>query len=316
MAQASRPAPGSTRLTPYFYAGPAMIVMIAVVVYPLLFGFYLSMTNMSMSNFLKYKLIWFRNFGQIFADPVFYKVLVRTVIWTVVNVFFHVTIGLWLAILLHRKLPGKAIMRLLLILPWAMPQYIVALTWKTMFNFQYGAVNQLLGKLNVFLDSLLGIFGISKGFAIPAIQWLSDPVWAFVAVVITNVWLGFPFMMMISLGGLQSIPHELYEAADVDGASGWAKFRNITLPLLRPVLVPAIVLGTVWTFNMLNVIYLVTMGGPGESTHILVSYVYRAAFDFYRYGYAAAFSVVIFAILLLFGITFIRQMRGTEAVQE
>jgi arabinogalactan oligomer/maltooligosaccharide transport system permease protein len=120
-------------------------------------------------------------------------------------------------------------------------------------------------------------------------------------------------MMMIALGGLQSIPHELYEAAEVDGASRWKQFWKITLPLLKPVMIPAITLGIVWTFNNLNVIWLVTNGGqPADKSHILVTYVYRAAFNLYRYGYAAAFSMIIFVILAVFGITFMNKSNVAE----
>lgn len=289
--------PGAPRWLPYVYSAPAMLLLGLMVVYPLGYGLYLGFTNMSLQNFFHFRFIGLRNFVAILTDPEFYSVLWRTIAWTAVNVFFHVTIGLWLAILLNRKLPGQPVFRTLLILPWAIPQYIAALSWKTMFQYDFGAINLFL-----------------KAIGLPPAPWLSEPNWAFAAVIITNVWLGFPFMMMVSLGGLQSIPRELYEAADVDGASAWSKFREITLPLLRPVLIPAVTLGIVWTFNMVNVIYLVTGGGPGNSTDILVSYVYKAAFDFARYGYAAAFSTVIFLILLAFGVNFVRASRGTEGV--
>lgn len=288
----------TTVWTPYLFIIPTFIVMIAVVFYPLSYEFWLSFRNMSLYTLFNHKFIGLKNYIAIFSDPGFYSTFLRTVIWTVVNVFFHVTIGLWLAILLNRKLPGRSIFRILLILPWAMPQYIAALTWRGMFNFEYGAVN-------IFL----------KEIGINAIPWLSDPNLSFAASIITNIWLGFPFMMMICLGGLQAIPYELYEAADMDGASGWEKFKNITMPLLKPVLAPAVVLGTVWTFNMLNVIYIITMGSSNESTHILVTKVYRDAFDFYRYGYAAAFSVVIFLILMTFSMLFLKYVKGTEEVQ-
>ena len=126
-----------------------------------------------------------------------------------------------------------------------------------------------------------------------------------------NVWLGFPFMMVIALGGMQGIPHELYEAARIDRASRWQQFWHITLPLLKPVLLPAVTLGTIWTFNNLNVIWLVSNGGePQDSTHILVSYVYKAVFNLYRYGYGAALSMVIFVILLAFSVLFLQRTQG------
>jgi arabinogalactan oligomer/maltooligosaccharide transport system permease protein len=167
-----------------------------------------------------------------------------------------------------------------------------------MFNYEYGSINLML----------------THWFGLPAVQWLKSPVETFIAVIITNVWLGFPFMMIIALGALQSIPHELYEAADMDGASWFHKLKNITIPLIRPVMVPAITLGTIWTFNNLNIVWLVSNAGePSDQTHLLVSFVYKAAFNFYRYGYGAALSMVIFFILLIFSLTFMRRTKATEA---
>jgi len=281
----------------YLFLLPALILIFAVVVYPFIYNIIISLSNMSMSHFHDWRIVGFRQYVKVFSEPIFYSVLGKTVVWTVVNVFFHVVIGVFLAVLLNRHLPGKGIFRTLLIIPWAMPQYITALTWRGMFNYEYGAINLIL----------------SKFLHLPMVEWLKNPTDAFIACILTNIWLGFPFMMVIAYGGLQAIPRELYEAADIDGASGWQKFWKITVPHLKPVMIPAIVLGVIWTFNNLNVIWLVSNGGePSDKTHILVSYVYKAAFNLYRYGYAAALSMVIFFILLLFGITFIRKTRATE----
>jgi arabinogalactan oligomer/maltooligosaccharide transport system permease protein len=285
-----------TKWTPLWFLLPAILIMAAMVLYPLFYEIKLSFQNVTLLNLKsgKYPFVGLDNYIQIFTDKLFYSTLLRTIIWTVVNVFFHVTFGLFLALLLNRKLPGKALIRVLLILPWAIPQYIAALTWKGMFNVEYGAVNNILIKL----------FGLQDG-----IPWLSDPKWSFIACIICNIWLGIPFMMMISLGGLQSIPKELFEAADIDGASSMQKLKNIILPLLKPVLTPAIVLGTVWTFNMVNVIYIITSGAASEEAQILVTLVYKRAFEYFRYGYAAAFSVIIFLILLLFSSAFIKAQK-------
>lgn len=277
--------------TPYLFIAPGILVMVAMVFYPLGYGFWLSLTNMSLTTFKNPSFIGFQNYWAVLNDSKLIVTFTRTVAWTFINVFFHVTIGLYLAILLNRKLPGKAFLRIMLIIPWAMPQYIAALTWKGMFNQNFGAVNIILGKM----------------FGMQGVPWLSDPSMTFLAAIITNIWLGFPFMMMISLGGLQSIPSELYEAADIDGASTWQKFRNVTLPLLKPTLTPAIILGSVWTFNMLNVILIIAGGYGNEATQILVTDVYRLAFNFYRYGYASAYSVLIFLLLLVFGLVYVRK---------
>ncbi|BEP27867.1 carbohydrate ABC transporter permease [Helicovermis profundi] len=276
--------------TPYLYMMPAMIIMLGMVLYPFMYGVWLSFTNMSLTKFFNPDFIGLRNYIRLFQDGVIFSTFNRTIIWTFVNVFFHVSIGLFLAILLNRKLPGKSILRVLLIIPWAVPQYISALTWKSMFNYSYGAINIALKTL---------------GFT--PINWLSDPTMTFVGAIITNIWLGVPFMMMIALGGLQSIDASLYEAAEIDGASNFQKFKNITLPLLKPVMTPAIILGTVWTFNQINVIILIAGGFGNEKTQILVTEVYRLAFNFYRYGYAAAYSVVIFLMLLVFSLFYVRK---------
>lgn len=150
---------------------------------------------------------------------------------------------------------------------------------------------------------------LTQVMGLPPVEWLKGESTAFLSAIITNVWLGFPFMMIIALGALQSIPRDMYEAADIDGANWYHRFRYITVPLLKPVMIPAITLGTIWTFNNLNIVWLISNGGePQDSTHILVSFVYKAAFNFYRYGYAAALSVIIFLILLLFSLSFMKKL--------
>ena len=283
----------------YIYTLPSFLVLGFVVIYPFIYNVVISFSNMSLGHFRDWKLIGLEQYLRVFREKVFYLLFLKTLGWTFVNVFFHVVIGVSLALLLNRPLPGRAIFRTLLILPWAVPQYITALTWRGIFNYEYGYINLLLKKV----------------FNLPPIQWLSDPLGAFAAATITNIWLGFPFMMVIALGGLQSIPKELYEAAEVDGAQPWRQFWTITAPLLKPVMIPAISLGVIWTFNNFNVIWLVSDGGkPADSTHILVSFVYRQVFNYYSYGYGAALSIVIFVILLLFSINFIRRTRATEGV--
>ncbi len=279
---------------------PGLLVILAVIAFPLFFNFVLSFSNANIYHIRDWRLIGFTQYASVFRQQLFWTILLKTIIWTVVNIVFHVTIGVFLAVVLHQKfIKGKSAWRVLLILPWALPQYICALTWRGMFNYEYGAVNLF----------------IVKYLHMSPVSWLTSPLQAFIAVIITNIWLGFPFMMLIALGGLQSIPEELYEAAEVDGASKWFQFWNITAPLLRPVMVPAITLGVIWTFNNINVVWLVSnMGEPADSTHILVSYVYKAAFNMYRFGWAAALSVVIFAILLIFSQVFSKRTHAVESI--
>jgi len=291
------------RLYVFMLVAPAFVVLFGVVIYPFFYNLVISLSNMNLRHIRDWKIIGFDQYVKVFTEPSqpdFYLVFAKTVIWTIVNLFFHVVLGVFLALVLNQKeIRGKGIFRAILILPWAVPQLIVALTWRGMFNYEYGAINLIL----------------TQWFGLPGVEWLRQPLQAFLAVIITNVWLGFPFMMVIALGALQSIPHELYEAAAIDGASWHHRLRHITIPLIRPVMVPAITLGTIWTFNNLNIVWLVSNAGePSDQTHLLVSFVYKAAFNFYRYGYGAALSMVIFAILLVFSLVFMRQSRVTENV--
>jgi arabinogalactan oligomer/maltooligosaccharide transport system permease protein len=222
--------------------------------------------------------------GALFAPGSFWLVLLVTVLWTAINIVLHVTIGVALAMLLHHKgLRLRGMYRVLLILPWAVPNYVTALSWKGMFHRQFGAVNAILEALGA-----------------EPVSWFAHFATAFSANVATNTWLGFPFMMVVTLGALSAIPDDLYEAAEVDGASAWQRFHLITLPQLRPMLAPAVAMGAVWTFNMFNVIYLVSGGEPDGTTEILVSEAYRWAFTrSSQYGYAAAYAVLIFGLLLV-----------------
>jgi len=277
-------------------AAPAAIIIFGVVVYPFFYNLIISFSNMNMTNVNSWDIVGFSQYIKVFSEKIFYSTFFKTIVWTVVNVFFHVTIGIFLAVLLNRRLPGKTIFRVLLLLPWAVPAYITALTWRGMFMANTGAINLILSKI-----------GLS------AVQWLSQPTTAFMAAMITNIWLGFPFMMVIALGALQSISQNIYEAAEIDGASPWQQFWHVTIPHIKPVMVPAVTLGTVWTFNKITIIWLVTNGGqPADKSHILVSYVYRAAFNLYRYGYAAAFSMIIFIILVIFSVTVMRKSGATQ----
>ncbi|AGB40097.1 permease component of ABC-type sugar transporter [Halobacteroides halobius DSM 5150] len=282
----------------YLMLLPAFIGVFFVIIYPFFYNLKLAFSDLnmySMRAFIKngtLNYIGFKNFVEVVTTSDFWTVFGRTIVWTVVNVACHVGFGILLAILLDRDMKLKGIYRTLLVIPWAIPQYIVILVWKGMFNYRFGAINLMLNKL---------------GFE--SIAWLSDPTTGFLAAIIVNVWLGIPFMMMIALGGLQSIDPNYYEAAEIDGASNWQQVKNVTLPLLKPVMIPAVILGVVWTFKNLKVIFMLTAGTLTGKIDILVTYVYKAAFTYYRYGYAAAFSFVIFLILLIWSIIFIEHLR-------
>ena len=229
--------------------------------------------------------------GPLLGTGSFYLVLLVTVLWTLVNVAFHLGIGLVVGLLLSRPLlEMKAVYRVLLIIPWAVPNYVTALAWKGMFHRQFGAVTGIIYAINDVL-----------GTSLEPISWFAQFSTAFTANVATNVWLGFPFMMVVTIGALTSVPKDVLEAAEVDGASRWQRLTRVTLPIIRPTLMPAVTLGAIWTFNMFNVVFLVSGGDPDGTTDILVSEAYRWAFTREaQYGYAAAYAVLIF-LLLFFG---------------
>jgi arabinogalactan oligomer/maltooligosaccharide transport system permease protein len=291
-------------LPAYKWVAHAALAVVALVVVPLVAGAltsffagtrdapaYVGLTN--------YREILTARGGPLLAHGSFYLTLLVTVAWTLANVTMHVAIGLALGALLSRPLlKMKALYRVLLILPWAVPSYVTALAWKGMFHRQFGAINAILASLGA-----------------EPVSWFSHFSTAFAANVATNVWLGFPFMMVVTLGALTSIPKDVLEAAEVDGATKWQRFRLVTFPLLKPALLPAVVLGAVWTFNMFNVVFLVSGGEPDGTTDILISEAYRWAFTRNaQYGYAAAYAVLIFLLLVGGSRIFGRLSKGEEAV--
>jgi arabinogalactan oligomer/maltooligosaccharide transport system permease protein len=277
---------------------PVVVVMGVLVFYPLARGIAFSFTNADRYTIggqdipSAYTYTGLENYKLLDDDPNFWNVMKFTAVWTFVNVFFHFTLGLGLAMLLNRTLRFRGFYRMILLVPWAVPTFISALAWRYLYNVPNG-----------FFDQVLRAIGVDG----PA--WLGDPTWAKVSVITVNVWLGIPFMMVALLGGLQSIDTDLLDASAVDGASNLRRFWDVTLPGLRPVAATVVLLGIIWTFNMFNPIFLITQGGPADSTQILVTYAYRYFLDYQLYGVAAAYGVLILSILLVFASIYRRTVR-------
>lgn len=295
-------------LATHWYAwamvAPVVLVIGVIIGYPLVRGAYLSLTDANEANVERhigvnhlpatYEFTGLDNYQAVLSDPVFWDRLGWTALWTVGCVSLTFLIGLTLANMLNRKLRGRTFYRLALILPWAIPAFISVFTWRMLYNEKSGILNKLLA-----------------GGGIDAVPWLNDPTWAKLSVIAVNVWLGVPFMLVAVLGGLQSIPRELYEAAEMDGANAWQRFRNITMPGLRAVSSTVILLSSIWTFNMFHVIFLLTRGGPGDATEILVTYAYRLSFvDSPRnFSQSAAWGVLILVLLSLVAVVYRRALR-------
>jgi arabinogalactan oligomer/maltooligosaccharide transport system permease protein len=300
---------------PYLYIAPAAIILAIVTFYPIFYSVYLSFTNFGLKNLrgTPPDWVWFRNYERIIRGELpitgfdFWRILGFNFTWTIVNVFFHVVIGVAVALLLNKhRIIGRRVFRAIFIIPWAMPPLVVATVWRNMFDEQFGAINLSLKALH--LPHQINWLG-STDPPIPGVEFL--PL-SFFAVVIANVWLGWPFMMVVATGALQSIPRDLYEAAKVDGASRAQQFWDITAPLLRPAMVPAIMYGTILTFNQFNVIYFISQGGPLGRSEILVTQAFKLVNPSGFYGIASAFSVMIFFILLIITLAQNRVARGLE----
>ncbi|WP_007025183.1 carbohydrate ABC transporter permease [Saccharomonospora iraqiensis] len=316
---APAPAPprrrGRRLFTRHWYAwamvAPVVAVLAVLVLYPLAQGIHLSLTNANEMNSARtiganeipatYDFVGLDNYVDILsgAEGTFYPRLVWTLVWTVTCVVLHYSIGLGLAMLLNRALRGRGLYRMLLILPWAVPPFVAAFGWRLILNDSGGVLNAVLTTVGI-----------------PGVDWLGQPFAAKVSVILVNVWLGVPFMMVALLGGLQTVPHDLYEAAEVDGASPWQRFRAVTLPGLRPVSGTVILLGTIWTFNQFPVIAMLTGGGPGGATNILVTEAYDRAFQGIRdYAGAATYGAIIASMLVVFAFFYRRWLdRQTSGV--
>jgi arabinogalactan oligomer/maltooligosaccharide transport system permease protein len=300
------------------YILPAFLIMAFITFYPILYQFWLSITDFTLKNLrlMNPNYVGLDNYIQVIVSglPVtnydFLRILVFNLFWTAVNVFLHVTFGILIAIALNTKdLPGKRIYRSLFVIPWALPSLISGMMWANMWHDKFGAVNLLLqewglpGNIRWLLETDPVVNLPQIGLVLPL---------SFFAVLVANVWLGWPFMMVIATGALQSIPTELYEAAEVDGATKWQQFWKITLPLLRPAMVPAIMIGIMMTFNQFNIIFFVTGGGPVGLTEILVTQGFKLVNPQGWYGVASAFNIIVFAILAAITLITNRISRATE----
>jgi len=221
----------------------------------------------------------------------FWDIFFQTIIWTIVNVFLHFTIGLYFAHWLNKRLKGNTLYRAMLMIPWTVPTFVAAFSWRLIFDFPDGILNRLIESVG----------GAAQNF-------MSDQ-WILVACIIVNVWVGVPFMMITLLGGLQTIPGEQYEAAEIDGANAFQKLMEVTLPGLKPVASVAVLLGFIWTFNMFNIIYLVTLGIEMKEKNILVTYAYDAFQKHFNFAESATYGVIILSLLLAFGSVYVRMLK-------
>ena len=277
-------------LASYLWSAPSLLLIALIVVFPILYTFFISLTNMNVYHWFDYTVIGLENYARaLFVfDSGFLSALLNTVLWTAVNMAIQLVLAFVLASLLNiQKLRLRKLYKTLLMFPWAMPGYVSILLWKTgMFNSEFGLLNQWMGKLGL-----------------EAQRWLATDVTAFISCTVVNLWLALPFMLMIMDGAMQSIDRSYYESALLDGANWYRRSVSITIPCIKPIIAPAVIITVFTTFKQFDVIYLLTqqMGAKtGSGLHTILTYAYENAFITNNYGYSSAISIIIFLLLLAF----------------
>ena len=278
----------------YLWSAPSLILIGLIVVFPILYTAYISLTNMSVYHWFDYRIIGLSNYVRaLFVfDSGFLGALLATILWTVVNMLIQLVLAFVLASLLNvQKLKLRKLYKTLLMFPWAMPGYVSILLWKTgIFNTQFGLLNQWMEKLGH-----------------QAVRWLSSDASAFICCTVVNLWLALPFMLMIMDGAMQSIDKSYYESATLDGATWLERTRYSTVPSIRPIIAPAVIITVFTTFKQFDVIYLLTqqmVAKTGSGLHTILTYAYENAFITNNYGYSSAISIIIFALLILFSVRY------------
>lgn len=281
-------------LKSYTWSAPSLILIGLMVVFPIFYTGYISLTNMNVYHWFDFTIVGLDNYirALFVFDSGFLSALLATILWTAVNMALQLVIAFTLANLLNiKKLRLRKLYKTILMFPWAMPGYVGILLWKTgMFNTQFGLLNQWMEKL---------------GFA--AVRWLSSDVSAFLSCTVVNLWLALPFMIMIMDGALQSIDRSYYESARLDGAGVLAQARYITIPAMKPIIAPAVIITVFTTFKQFDVVYLLTQQAgakTGSGFHTILTYAYENAFITNNYGYSSAISIIIFILLIVFSARF------------
>lgn len=272
---------------------PALLVLFAVGAYPLFRTFYLSLTNTYLGSGADPKLVGLRNYALLFTDGEFWTALAHTIAFTVISVSLEFAFGLGCALLLQLKFRGRGAIRASMLIPWAIPTVVAARIWGYMLVDTYGVVNDVLfTRLHLLPEK---------------VAWLAQPILSFAAIIAVDVWKTTPFVALLLLAGLQTIPRQMYEAAEVDGATPWQRLRAITLPMLKPAILVALVFRTLDALRVFDVIWVLTRGELG--TESLATYNFRYLVDFRKVGYGSAVSVVIFLTVAAFAAVYVYLLR-------
>jgi multiple sugar transport system permease protein len=283
----------------YLFVAPAALFLLAFMIYPILFNIQMSFRDMRAINLLGpgAPFAGLENYAAVISDPQFLDAVRNSVVFTVFSLLFQVGIGLALALFYNRPFPGGRAMRSLYLVAWTIPVVVAGAIFRWLLDGRAGVINWVLNSV-----------GVVEG----PVYWLTEPNTALAAVIFINVWLGIPFNLVLLLAGLQGIPRELYEAASVDGATGLSKFRYITLPLLRPALLAALILGLIYTFKVFDLIWATTRGGPVGATEVLPTLAFRRVFEQFLFGEGAAILNLMFLALFALSLVYLWLVRREE----
>lgn len=285
---------------PYRFIGPALVVLALIVVFPLGFAAWLSVHNYSLILRFDREFVGLQNFRDLLTDPLLWSSLRLTAIWTAGIVASQLLVGFVVALYLNQPLRGRGILRGIVLLPWVTPSAVVAISWMWMLNPEFGVLNDLL---------------VRTGLTDRRIPWLADPDAALPSVMVATIWQGVPFFAVMLLAGLQTLPKEILEAARVDGAGGRQTLVSITIPFLWPTVVITTLLRTIWVANYVDVIYLMTGGGPGTATHTLAIFTFVTARGRLDYGHGAALSLLLAGLLALLLAVYVWRLRRETGPQ-
>jgi multiple sugar transport system permease protein len=278
---------------PYLLLAPAVLVLLALSIYPLIYAVKVSF-QIGTGAGVRWSL---QNFARLASDRFFFDALKHTLTYALAALVCEFTLGLGLALLLHGGMRGRSFFRAALLVPMMLPPVVVGVVWRLMLNPSFGAINGTLKGAGLNTDAFL---------------WTASPRLALLSVIMVDVWQWTPFMFLVLLAGLQAIPQEPYEAALVDGSSRWQTFRHVTLPLLKPAILIALLLRTMDLLRVFDQIFILTEGGPGFATETISLYIYRAAFRFNDFGYAAAMSFVLLLVTNIISLLYIRLLQQQE----
>ena len=294
-----RAASARRRRTGYLFCLPGLAFLALFLAYPLVHTVWTSVHEVQLSQLIGGggRFIGLDNYRAVVDDPAFWHSVRLSLLFTLGSLIFQFTLGFALALLFARPFPLAGLLRSLLLVAWLLPPVVSGTLFRWLLDAESGAYNALLAAVG--LDPL-------------AHDWLTDPSTALLGVILANIWVGVPFNMLLLLVGLHTIDPELHEAAALDGAGAWQRFRRITLPLMRPVSVTVLLLGLIYTFKVFDLVFVMTGGGPVDATRVLSLYVYEVFFRFFRFGQGAAAVLLLLVVPLLAGVFYVRRLRREE----